>query len=151
MEPAVTPDLAVRYLRELSADLVAAAVATAGGRTLAGPSDLATAAVELVARVPGAGFDVVLQMRAAGAVVVVARSDEHAVVAVHGENALAGLVAHDLVTVLGDLATAPGRATEPVVHDVADVTPALVEAVRRAVAAWDRPPQRALPRPDADP
>ena len=129
-EPVVTPVLALRYLRELSADLLAAAVAGADGTPLAGPPELAAAASALVAGAapvgdgadpagPAAADDAsrtykTLQARTPDGLVVAAWSPAHTVVAVHTLHALAGLVRHDLLRILGDLAGAPDAPPEDV-------------------------------------
>ena len=49
MPPALTPDLALAYVRELSADVRAVAVLDAGGALLAGDAAVAAAAAPLLA------------------------------------------------------------------------------------------------------
>ncbi len=139
MEPAVTPELALRYLRELSADLVAAAVLGAGGERLAGSRALARAAVELLARAHGAPL---AEGRVEGHLVVLARSREHAVVAIHTPWALPSLVRHDVVTVLGDLAAGPpgGATADAAPRRIEDGEPALGRVLRAALAAGDPAP-----------
>jgi hypothetical protein len=101
MDAAATPDLVVRYLRELSADLLAAAVVGADGRTLAGPEALGAAAAQAVAASGSSAR--VIEARDAERLVVVARGNAHVLAAVHTRHALPGLVRHDLLTALGDL------------------------------------------------
>ncbi len=122
----MTPAIVVGYLRELSTDLVAAVVLDAAGEPLAGSRALGAVAAELV----GAGRGAPLaQARTDDHLVVVARSREHTVIAVHTAYALPSLVRHDLVTVLGDLAAGPaGGAT-------ADAPPREIDASDPAVAA----------------
>jgi flagellar basal body rod protein FlgF len=100
-DAALTPELAVGYLRELSADIRAAAVLTAAGEPLAGEAELTDAARRLLAAAPGAAE---IEVASAGGVVHAARSDRHAVVAVCGRFALPSLVRYDLKVVLGELA-----------------------------------------------
>src|SRR3954464_7477623 len=54
MPPALTPELALDYLRELSADVRAGVVLRADGRRLAGPDALAEPARRLLAALPDA-------------------------------------------------------------------------------------------------
>src|SRR3954469_11677552 len=100
MPPALTPELALDYLRELSADVTAGVVLAADGQRLAGPEPLAEPARRLVAALPAAD-------EAEGApgdgIVFAARSSRHAVVLVCGRLALGALHRYDLRRVLGDL------------------------------------------------
>ena len=125
MDAALTPELALRYLRELAADLVAGVVLGPDGGRLAGDPALAGAAAPVLGATPAP----LAQTGHAGHLVSLARSPEHALVVVHTRHALPGLVRHDLRTVLGDLAadgplpegdaaaslTAPGAALDAVV------------------------------------
>jgi hypothetical protein len=99
--PALTPELAVDYLRELSTDIDAVAVLTAEGEPLAGEPELAKAAQALLAAAPDAAE---IEVATEGGAVHAARSAEHAVVAVCGRFALPALIRYDLKVVLGDLA-----------------------------------------------
>jgi len=101
---ALTPELAVDYLRELSADIRAAAVLTPAGEQLAGPPELAEPGRALLAAAPDAAE---LEVSTGGGVVYAARSGSHAVIAVCGRFALPALIRYDLNVVLGDLA--PGE------------------------------------------
>jgi hypothetical protein len=107
MSGALTPELAVDYLRELSADIQAAVVLTPAGEPLAGSEELARAAARLLAAAPEAAE---IEVATAGGAVHAARSAEHAVVAVCGRFALPALIRYDLKVVLGELA---GTAGEP--------------------------------------
>ena len=101
-EPAaLTPALAVDYLRELSADIRAAAVLDADGEPLAGPPELAQAARRLLAAAPDAAE---IEVVTAGGAIHAARSERHAVVAVCGRFALPALIRYDLKVVLGEIA-----------------------------------------------
>jgi hypothetical protein len=102
---ALTPELAVDYLRELSADINAVAVLTAAGEPLAGSPEVAAAARKLLAAAPEAAE---IEVATGGGAVHAARSAEHAVVAVCGRFALPALIRYDLKVVLGEL----GAATE---------------------------------------
>jgi hypothetical protein len=107
-DAALTPELAVDYLRELSADIRAVAVLTAAGEPLAGTPELADAAQSLLAAAPDAAE---IEVSTGGGVVHAARSAEHAVVAVCGRFALAALIRYDLKIVLGELAAGDDPAT----------------------------------------
>ena len=120
MAPALTPALALDYVRELSADVRATIVLDGAGGLLAGPPQLAAAARALLA----AGGDAAeLEAVSRDAVVCAVRSPEHAAVAVCGRFAIAGVVRQDLRAALAALA---GRAPD-------------------AAAAAARPPQPAAP------
>ena len=99
--PALTPSLALDYLRELSADIRAGVVLARGGELLAGPEELAEPARDLLA---AAGDAAELHVTTADGAVYAARSDSHAVAVVCGRFALPSLIRYDLRLVLGDLA-----------------------------------------------
>jgi hypothetical protein len=101
MPPAFTPELALEYLRELSADIRAGVVLAADGRLLAGPDALADQARALLAALPDADE---AEVATGDGIVFAARSDEHAVVVVCGRLALGALHRYDLRMVLSDLA-----------------------------------------------
>jgi len=137
MPPALTPELALEYVRELSADVRAALVLDAAGEPLAGPPELAAAARALLA----AGGDAA-ELEAGGGegVVCAVRSPDHAVVAVCGRFAIGAVVRHDLRTALAALEGrapdepkapryAPSEAPDPALNSAAD---ALISAVQRA-------------------
>jgi hypothetical protein len=107
MTDALTPALALDYLRTLSADIREAAVLDAAGGLLAGPAELGEPARALLAAAPEADD---VEVSTAGGIVFAARSDEHAVVVVCGRFALPALVRFDLRMVLGDLAGVRSRA-----------------------------------------
>ena len=92
MPPALTPALAVDYVRELSADVRAVVVLGADGALAAGPAPLAEAARGLLA----AGDAAELEAVTADGVVCAVRSSAHAAVAVCGRHALPGVVRADL-------------------------------------------------------
>jgi hypothetical protein len=139
MPPALSPELALDYVRELSADVRAALVLDAAGELLAGPPELAAAALALLA----AGGDAAeLEAGGGDGVVCAVRSSAHAAVAVCGRFAIGGVVRHDLRTALAALEgrapdelrpgrDAPAGALDPALHDAAN---ALVSAVQRASA-----------------
>jgi hypothetical protein len=93
MAPALTPDLALDYVRELSADVRAMIVLDAAGGLLAGPPQLAAGARALLAAGGGAAE---LEAVSAAGVVCAVRSPRHAAVAVCGRFAIPGVVRQDL-------------------------------------------------------
>jgi len=109
--PGLTPELAVGYLRELSADIREAVILTPDGEPLAGEPELAAAAKRLLDAAPDAAE---IEVALAGGAIHAARGDHHAVVAVCGRYALPALIRYDLKVVLGELAPeagAPGGGT----------------------------------------
>jgi hypothetical protein len=106
MPSALTPEVALEYLRELSADIRAAVLLDAGGRRLAGAEALAEPARELLAAAPEDSSIEVVTDRGA---VFAARSERHALCVATGRFALPALVLYDLRAVLSDL-QAEGRA-----------------------------------------
>ena len=103
MTAALTPELAVDYLRELSADIEAVAVLTPGGEPLAGDPEVTSAARALLEAAPDAAE---IEVATGSGAVHAARSAEHAVVTVCGRFALPALIRYDLKVVLGELAAA---------------------------------------------
>lgn len=108
---ALTPALALDYVRELSADVRAGVVLGAAGELLAGPERLAGPARALLE----AGGDAAeLEAGTAEGVVCAVRSPSHAAVVVCGRFAIAGVVREDLRTALAALeGGAPGSAGSP--------------------------------------
>lgn len=106
---ALTPALALAYLRELSADLRAGVVLDAAGALLAGPAALAVPARALLAERPDAGAIVA---RGAAGAAFAARDGQRAVVVTTGPLALDALVLHDLERVLAALAPASAPVAE---------------------------------------
>lgn len=104
MTGALSPDLAVAYVRELSADVQAAVALDAAGALLAGPAALHGPARELSGLL-GHGI-----VRTGEGLVVVARGPALTLVATAGRHALPG--PHAL-----DAAAAAGAATPPEVVD----------------------------------
>jgi hypothetical protein len=110
MMPALTPAVAVDYLRELSADLEAAVVLDADGTLLAGDAALADPARDLIA---AAGDATDVHVTTADRSVFAARDARHSIVVATGRYALPSLARYDLRMVLADLAgeaKGPGRA-----------------------------------------
>jgi hypothetical protein len=101
MPPALTPALALEYLRELSADIEAAVVLGADGTLLAGADELAEPARDLLAAT-GEATDV--HVTTADGAVFVARDERHAIVIATGRFVLPSLARYDLRMVLTDLA-----------------------------------------------
>jgi hypothetical protein len=100
MRPALTPELALDYLRELSADFRAGVVVAADGRRLAGPDALAEPARRLLAALPDADE---AEVFTGDGIVFAGRSSSHAVVLVCGRLALGALHRYDVKRVLRDL------------------------------------------------
>jgi hypothetical protein len=101
MTPALTPELALDYLRELSADVRDGVVLGAGDVLLAGPPALAGSARDLLDAAPEAAE---IEVAVAGGTVFAARSARHAIALVCGPCALPELARHDLAAALDDLA-----------------------------------------------
>jgi hypothetical protein len=97
---ALTPALALEYVRELSADVRAGVVLAPDGALLAGPDELAAPARALLA---AAGDAAEVEAVGPAGVVCAVRSDAHAVVAVCGRFALPGVVRRDLRVALSEL------------------------------------------------
>jgi hypothetical protein len=103
MTPALTPALALDYLRELSADIRAGVVLDADGELLAGADELAAPARDLLG---AAGDATDVHVTTADGAVFAARDDRHAIVLACGRLALPSLARYDLRVVLGDLGAA---------------------------------------------
>jgi hypothetical protein len=99
-EPALTPPLALDYLRELSADIRAGVVLAPDGALLAGPDAFAAPARDLLA---AAGDAAEVHVSTADGAVYAARSDHHAIAVICGRFALPSLIRYDLRLVLADL------------------------------------------------
>ena len=98
--PTLTPQLALDYLRELSADIRAGVVLDGNGALLAGPEAMADAARDLL---EAAGDAHELQVTTADGGVYAARTERHAIAVVCGRFALPSLIRYDLRVVLADL------------------------------------------------
>lgn len=103
-EPALTPELALDYLAELSTDIRAAVVLGPTGERLAGREELAAPARALLA----AADAPLVEVATARGAVVAARDELHALAVVVGRHALPALVRYDVRRVLGDLAGIAG-------------------------------------------
>jgi hypothetical protein len=99
-EPALTPSLALDYLRELSADIRSGVILAADGAHLAGPEELVEPARDLL---KAAGDAAEIHVTTADGAVYAARSDRHAIAVVCGRFALPSLIRYDLRLVLSDL------------------------------------------------
>jgi hypothetical protein len=134
MPPALTPELAIAYVRELSADVRAVAVLAADGALLAGDAAVAAAARPLLAA--GAEAEAVT----ASGVVCTARDERHALVAACGRFALPSVVRTDLRAALAGLAGTepqppPERAAGHRGSALSDAAAATISAVQRAPGA----------------
>lgn len=120
MTPALTPVLALGYLRELSADIRDGVVLAAGGELLAGEPALAAPARELLE-----GMDSAAEAEgwSASGAALAARGPRLAIVLACGPQTLTALGRHDLRLVLGDL----GEGSPAAAGHVAGVAPELVE------------------------
>jgi predicted regulator of Ras-like GTPase activity (Roadblock/LC7/MglB family) len=114
-EPALTPELALQYLGELSTDIKASVVVSADGRTAAASrpgehgDQLRELTGELFERADAADADPVSQVEVAtgdGAVFAL-RGERWTLAVVTGRFALSSLMFYDLRSVLGDLEGAP--------------------------------------------
>ena len=126
MTTALTPALALDYVRELSADVVAGVVLDASGECLAGDEHLAEASRAL----PDAAS---IHGETEHGQVFAARDDTHSIVVVTGPFALARVTRRDLLTALSAL----GGQTGP---SGAETT--LPEAVTRALLSAAHEPFR---------
>jgi hypothetical protein len=104
MTEALTPALALDYLRALSADIRAGVVlAEDTGECLAGPDELLEPARALLDAAPDAAE---LHVTTRDGAVFAARDDKHAIVLACGRLALPALARYDLKVVLGRLEAA---------------------------------------------
>jgi hypothetical protein len=115
MPPALTPDLALSYVRELSADVRAVVALGPSGEPLAGDPVVAAAARALLDAAPAAAE---LEVVTPAGVACAVRGGRHALVAACGPLALPGVVRQDLRAAVGALEpgvrpTAPAEPREP--------------------------------------
>jgi hypothetical protein len=144
MPPALTPALALEYVRELSADVRAGLVLDAAGDLLAGPPPLADLGRALLAAGGDAGE---LEAATADGVVCAVRTTGHAAVAICGRFAIPGVVRQDLRAALAALEgrppdtgpSVPSRPPAPL-SDAAE--PALMSAANRLISAVQRNSER---------
>jgi hypothetical protein len=139
MTTALTPALALDYIRELSADVIDGVVLDSGGSLLAGPDRLVDAAQALLAVAPDASE---IEGATEHGKVFAARSSTHAIVVATGPFALPRVARHDLRTALSALGGETPSSTSPSAAPEA-VTRALLTAVQdpfrrnRAVSGSD--------------
>ncbi len=128
MTAALTPVLALAYLRELSADVRAAIVLAADGDVLAvsAESGRRDGAFAIAARALLAEAPLVRSLTARGGAFG-ARGDRHGIVVATGPLALPGLALHDLTSVLAALGGAAPRSA------VSDASPAAAGALLAAL------------------
>ncbi len=129
MTPALTPALALGYLRELSADVRDGVVLGARGELLAGEPALAPPARDALAAM-GAAAEA--EGRCAEGAAFAARGPDAAIVLVTGAQALDGLVRHDLRLVLADLGAAPAEPPGPAAAVPLEVVKRLCSAAQHA-------------------
>jgi hypothetical protein len=96
---ALTPELALAYLGELSTDIRAAVILDADGERAAGDESLAAPARELLALSDGAGVEIATRRGS----VFAARAHTHAIAVVTGRFALPALVRYDVRRALSDI------------------------------------------------
>jgi hypothetical protein len=133
MPPALTPALALDYVRELSADVIAVILLDADHDRLAGPSHLQAPAAALARAAEDAEE---LEAVTPDGVVCAVRSPTHHMVAVCGRFALPGVVRQDLRTALAAIE----GTTRPPAATLADDTPdgALKTAANALISAAQR-------------
>jgi hypothetical protein len=110
MTSALTPSIALGYLRALSTDVRAAVALDAAGERVAGDPSIAAAARALVSAMahetgPVAATELALRLPAGVALAV--RAPALAIVVAAGPQALVPLLLHDLRTARDDLGDAP--------------------------------------------
>jgi hypothetical protein len=127
---ALTPELAIAYVRELSADVLAAVVLDGDGTRLAGPEALAAPARALLA---AAGDAPDVAVRAPSGVVVAARSRAHALVAAAGPLSLLGPSTIDARRAVD--AMSPGTAVTEPAPAAAPPDETLVRAAEAVISA----------------
>jgi hypothetical protein len=132
---ALTPALALDYVSELSADVRAVVVLDAAGRLLAGPPRLADPARALVA---AAGTAREAEAVSAQGVVCVVLSPAHAMLAVCGRFAIAGVIRADLRAALAALEGRPLDAADAPIASEATADRALERAADALVSAVQR-------------
>jgi len=136
MPPALTPALALEYVHELSADVLAGAILDAAGELLAGAPELAGPARTLL----DAGGDAAeLEVATVDGVVCAVRTPAHAAVAICGRFAIAGVVRQDIRAALAALEGRPPGARSALLEPLSDdAEPALTSAANRLISAAQR-------------
>lgn len=137
MGAALTPELALDYLSELSADVRAGVVLDPTGARLAGMASLAAPAALALAALGGAREG---QALLADGAVFASRGTGLALVLVCGPRALPELARHDLRLVLSDLEAGDGAGEappEPPQVVPSDLARALLSAAQRGAESTD--------------
>jgi hypothetical protein len=125
MTTALTPELALAYVRELSADVLGGVVLDAAGALLAGEPALVEPARALLALAPDAP-EIHGATPAGG--VFAARDGERAIVVATGRFALARVTRHDLRTALAALGGGGAPTGSPAAAPLAAVSAVLAAA-----------------------
>ncbi len=134
MTPALTPDLAVAYVRELSADVRAVVVLDAAGSRLAGPEALAAPARAFLDAAPGRSD---VAARVSGGLVLAARGAGHAIVVAAGPLSLTGPSALDARSAVDALSGAVPAVAAVAPHS-GDASPVLGQAAEAVILATHR-------------
>jgi hypothetical protein len=140
MPPALTPELALAYVRELSADVRAVVALDAAGERVAGDAGAAAAARALIDAAPDT---VELEVVTANGVACAVRGTRHSLVAACGPLAIPGVVRQDLRAAIGALEpgspppveAAPAPAADPAENHLETLAEALFTAAQRAPEA----------------
>jgi hypothetical protein len=135
--PALTPALALDYVRELSADARAVLLLGPEGELVAGPERLHADAVALLAATETADE---LEAATPDGVVCAVRSPAHAIVAVCGRFAIPAVVRIDMRAALAAVEGRSVGPAEPAVQALADGAPdrSLEHAAERLISASQR-------------
>jgi hypothetical protein len=132
--PALTPALALDYVRELSADVRAVMLLGDGGKLLAGPAQLVAPARALLAAAADAAE---LEVVSGDGVVCVVRSADRAMIAACGRFAIPGVVREDLRAALAAVEARP-LAGAPAARPDARADAAVQSAAERLISAAQR-------------
>jgi hypothetical protein len=139
MPPALTPELALAYVRELSADVRAVVALNATGERLAGDAGVAAAARALIDAAPDA---IELEVVTADGIACAVRGTRHALVAACGPFAIGGVVRQDLRAAIGALEPGPPPPAETPPAPAADPPSGPLEALAGALfTAAQRAPE----------
>jgi hypothetical protein len=128
MTTPLTPALALAYVRELSADVIAGVILDDAGARLAGPEPLAEPARALLEWTAGPGL---IEGTTPAGAVFAGRATRHAIVVVTGPFALPRVTRHDLRTALGAVSGETIRDAPPTAAPTALVA-ALIAAAESA-------------------
>lgn len=138
MTSALTPSIALGYLRALSTDVRAAVALDATGERVAGDPSIADAARALVSAMahetgPVAATELALRLPAGVALAV--RAPALAIVVAAGPQTLVPLLLHDLRTLLDDLGDAPRQSSGRLWTKSETAAERATEAARALLAA----------------